>query len=293
MELFQFYSIGDFINKPQSKTEFEILQFDSMEEPDVDDVHRHTFYEILWVDSGKSRQIIDYVPHNLGSRSLFFISPGQVHEFEAWQPLQGGTIMFTRDFFLMGRQDNHSLFELSFLDNAYTNPQLQLGTGEFTAVRSTITQLLHEKGRKNPDEQILQSLLHILLRQIQRGVDSKSTHKKLKRHLILQKQFQELIDRNFKTNNTAQYYADELNITQHHLNRIIKEQTGKTATELIRARTLLEAKRMLTFTDMTISEIAAELGFFDSSYFAKIFKKEEGVSASAFHQRMSEKYRTR
>jgi AraC family transcriptional regulator, transcriptional activator of pobA len=291
--MFNLFNIGDFINKPQSKTEFEILEFSTMTEPDVDDVHRHTFYEILWVDSGKSRQIIDYVPHTLGSRSLFFISPGQVHEFEAWQPLQGGTIMFTRDFFLMGRQDNHALFELSFLDNAYTSPQLRLGASEFKAVRNTITQLLQERKGKNPDEQILQSLLHILLRQIQRGVDGKTDYEKPKRYLILQKQFQELIEQNFKTNNTTQYYADELNITQHHLNRIIKEQTGKTATELIRARTLLEAKRMLTFTDLTISEIAAELGFFDSSYFAKIFKKEEGVSASAFQQRMSEKYRIR
>ena len=112
--LFPYYSIGHFINQPESKTEFEITRFEEMEEPEVDDVHRHTFYEILWVDAGVSRQIIDYVEYDLSENSLFFISPGQLHEFEEWQPLRGGTIMFTSDFYLFNQQNQEMLFELSF-----------------------------------------------------------------------------------------------------------------------------------------------------------------------------------
>ena len=68
---FPYYSIGHFINQPDSKTAFEITRFEEMEEPEVDDVHKHTFYEILWVDEGKSRQTIDYRSYDLGDRKSF------------------------------------------------------------------------------------------------------------------------------------------------------------------------------------------------------------------------------
>ena len=54
---------------------------------------------------------------------------------------------------------------------------------------------------------------------------------------------------------------------------------------------MLEAKRLLTFTDFSVGEIAAHLHFFDPSYFARVFRQETGYSPAAFKQAMSEKYR--
>ena len=90
---------------------------------------------------------------------------------------------------------------------------------------------------------------------------------------------------------TASDYAEKLHITQHHLNLISKGVTGKTTSELLRARSVLEAKRLLTFTDAPVSAIAADLGFYDVSYFAKIFKSETQQSPTVFRKAMSEKYR--
>ncbi len=92
---------------------------------------------------------------------------------------------------------------------------------------------------------------------------------------------------------TTSDYAKKMNSTQHHLNHITKQVTGKTATEVIRARSILEAKRLLTFTDQTVSEVASQLNFFDSSYFAKLFKAETGTSPIEFKKSISEKYRIR
>ncbi|MDW7693531.1 AraC family transcriptional regulator [Flammeovirgaceae bacterium SG7u.111] len=262
-----------------------------MEEPEIDRVHKHTFYEILWVDEGNSSQTIDYQTYELGMQSLFFISPGQVHVFEEWQPLKGGTILFTEDFFLLNQQNKDTLFELSFLDNVYTNPCLKLSSTEFGEVRRTIELLIKEKNRQEPSLQILQSLLKVLLHQIQRSIDTLSGGRIPKRQLILFKQFRQLVEEKFEQNVTASDYAEELNVTQHHLNRVVKEVTGKTATEIIRARSMLEVKRLLTFTDLTITEVSASLGYFDSSYFAKLFKKETGSSPKGFRNEMSEKYR--
>lgn len=116
-DLFPFYTIGHFINEPTNRTEFEIMRFDEMDEPEVDDIHKHTFYEILWTEKGISKQTIDYKEYEVLPNSLFFISPNQVHQFEEWKPLKGGTILFTEDFFLLNQNHKDKLFELSFLDN--------------------------------------------------------------------------------------------------------------------------------------------------------------------------------
>jgi AraC-like DNA-binding protein len=291
-ELFTPYTIGHFINEPASPTQFEITLFEEMNEPDVNDVHRHSFYEILWVDQGRSRQIIDYKSYELHPRSLFFISPAQVHEFEEWQNLKGGTILFTEEFFLKNHPDKDKLFELIFLDNVYFNPNILLECADYGLFRNYINLLIEEKNRKNSSPEILQSLLHILLLQIQRSIDG-SQIKTSKRNVVLYKKIKHLLELNFSTSFTANNYAAMLNITTHHLNRIVKEITGRTVTAVIRSRSILEAKRFLSFTDLTIAEIASQLNYFDSSYFSKIFKADTGKTPFEFRSEMSAKYRKR
>lgn len=292
-DVFSHYSIGHFINQPSNPTEFEIIEFERMEEPDVDDVHKHSFYEILWTDKGISKQTIDYKEYEVTPSSLFFISPNQVHEFEEWKPLQGGTILFTEGFFLQNNYNKDKLFELSFLDNFYANPCMKFSRKDFAELRQTIDLISQEHNRKDRDQTIIQSYLHILLAQVQRCIDKETAKPVSKKYLILYKQFKTLLDAHFAGNKMPAFYAKHLHITPHHLNLVVKNVTGKTASEIIRSRSLLEAKRLLTFTDFSVSEVAAELHYFDSSYFAKIFKAETKTTPAAFKKEMSERYRTR
>ncbi|KOY84282.1 AraC family transcriptional regulator [bacterium 336/3] len=292
-DVFSLYGIGHFINQPQNPTEFEILQFDMMEEPNIDDFHKHTFYEILWTKSGESKQIIDYNEYEVKPNSLFFISPNQVHYFEEWKPLTGGTILFTEDFYLLNHNNKDILFELSFLDNLYANPCIMFTENGFSEILYLINQIEKEHTRNDRNPSIIQAYLHILLAQVQRHIDYQSLVVQSKKYLILFKQFKNELEKYFMENQTASFYANKLHITQHHLNLICKEITHQTATEIIRARSILEAKRFLTFTHKTISEIAFELNFTDSSYFAKTFKTITHQSPQEFRNQMSQKYRTR
>ncbi len=292
-ELFAHYNIGHFINQPTNTTDFEIMRFDEIDEPDVDDIHKHTFYEILWTEKGKSKQTIDYKEYEVLPNSLFFISPNQVHQFEEWKPLTGGTLLFTEDFFLLNHDSKNRLFELTFLDNFYANPCINFNKKDFADIKQTIDLISTEEKRKDKSPAITQSLLHILLAQVQRCVDTQMEKPISKKYLIIYKQFKNSLDAHFSENKTAHFYAEKLFITQHHLNLIAKIVTGKTATEVIRARSILEAKRLLTFTDHSVSEITTRLNYFDSSYFAKLFKAETGMSPIEFKNKMSEKYRKR
>jgi AraC-like DNA-binding protein len=77
-------------------------------------------------------------------------------------------------------------------------------------------------------------------------------------------------------------YASLLNITERHLNRITKTCLNKTPTELISDRVILEAKRMFIHSNYNIAEVAGELGYFDSSYFSKLFKKKTKLTPKQF-----------
>lgn len=290
-DLFPFYSIGHFINQPTNPTQFEILRFEEMEEPEIDDVHKHTFYEILWTEKGISKQIIDHKEYEVLPQSLFFISVNQVHQFMEWKPLTGGTILFTEDFFLQNRIDKEKLFQLSFLDNFYINPCLNLDAEEFEEVKHTIDLIIKEQKRSDKSPNILQSQLHILLEQVQRCVNKRTVNQMSKRCLILFKQFRELLEKHYKENESVTFYADKLRVTQHRLNEVCKSATGKKATDVIKSRSILEAKRLLAFSDLTVSEIAAQLNYFDSSYFSKVFKSVENATPLAFKKEMYEKYR--
>jgi AraC-like DNA-binding protein len=81
---------------------------------------------------------------------------------------------------------------------------------------------------------------------------------------------------------TVNYLAAELNLSPRYLSDLLKQETGKTAIELIHLFLVSEAKKLLTGSDYTVSEIAYQLGFENPPYFSRLFRKETGMSPSEF-----------
>ena len=102
-----------------------------------------------------------------------------------------------------------------------------------------------------------------------------------KRELFL-KEFLDLVNTNYKSHKTLDFYADKLCVTSKHLSKIIKENSGKTASEWIDNYVMLEAKALLKSTNMTIQEISDELKFPSQSFFGKYFKRHTGLSPSEY-----------
>jgi AraC-like DNA-binding protein len=102
--------------------------------------------------------------------------------------------------------------------------------------------------------------------------------------------FIELLERQFPIESsqqklklrTAKDYADTLSVHVNHLNKVLKENTGKTTTEIITARLIQEAKILLKQTDWNISEIAYSLGFEEIAHFSNFFRKQTTLSPLAF-----------
>lgn len=176
--MFQLISINNLINQPGKQVDFHVERFEDMVEPQtIAFPHKHDFYEILWITKGTSKQNIDYKNYEIADNTLFFISPGQLHLFEEWEDIEGFVILFTEQFFLQIFQNKNILFELSYLDNLYENPFLQLTTQDKLIIQPIVDLLYLEFNCIAQSTESIQALLLVLLRRIQKNIFSKKSSK--------------------------------------------------------------------------------------------------------------------
>jgi AraC-like DNA-binding protein len=133
---------------------------------------------------------------------------------------------------------------------------------------------------------LLRNYLHLLIHAAMKMQPAEFTVKNLTANARLTHQFLELLERQFPIDapeeplqlKTANQYADALSVHVNHLNRALKEVSGKTTTEHISARIVSEANALLRHSDWNISEIAYGLGFEYPAYFTLFFKKQTGLT---------------
>jgi AraC-like DNA-binding protein len=85
---------------------------------------------------------------------------------------------------------------------------------------------------------------------------------------------------------SADFYADKLNMSSRNLNLISQSVFGKSITEIIETRKLIEARTMLLNTGKSVSEIGYDLGYNEKSYFTRVFRKKTGVTPTEFREQM-------
>jgi AraC family transcriptional activator of pobA len=100
--------------------------------------------------------------------------------------------------------------------------------------------------------------------------------------------FVALVDENFSKHTTLDHYAAQLDISAAHLNAICRQMSDRSALQLIHERLMLEARRELIYTSMTIKEISELLGFTDPAYFTRFFKRQMGMSPKDFRLQSSQ-----
>ncbi|WP_316778964.1 helix-turn-helix transcriptional regulator [Pedobacter antarcticus] len=281
------YDIEDFSPCYTKERHFLIAPFEQLNRPPVFIwPHKHSFYEILWIRNGKSKHFIDHHELNLSTDSIYFMAPGQMHRFEKYEDVKGDIIMFTEEFFILNFTNMEAQQKLSFLDSSYTKPNLKLDEQTKKSLEPILQLLYDEFSRDDHSNLSLSSLLYVFLNNIQRVYFTQNTNECLSKHIVLYNKFKKLVEANYKKQESLAFYAEQLYITSHHLNEIVKKVSGKTAGELIRSRILLEAKRLLVHSHMPIGQIADELGFKDFSYFSRQFKKHNKISPDQYRNQI-------
>ena len=131
---------------------------------------------------------------------------------------------------------------------------------------------------------VISTYLKIFLIECQRirNLNWESSQKDAPINHLWIKRFKELVDLHYKELHQVRDYAEKMNITPNHLNTVINKTIGTTAKNYILNRIILEAKRMVYYTDLSLKGIAFELGFNDPAYFSKVFYKRNGNSFKEF-----------
>ena len=161
---------------------------------------------------------------------------------------------------------------------------VRLTPGEAEALVTLTNQMRDEiQARTDPDQDALISYLKIFLINASRiKLDQQKEAVGNQAASPLAIALREGIESHFRTIHGAAGYAGLLNSTTPTLNRLSKLHFGKTLTDLIADRLIIEAKRELYLTAKPVREIASELGYDDEFYFSRFFRKQTGVSPQTF-----------
>ncbi len=278
------YRIDSFSKKKEKKP-YDVDVFDTSRHFNVTYPHRHDdFYEVLYICEGSGKHTIDFQAYDIKPNHVFFLSPGQIHELTLSPDTKGYIFLFTSAFYHFNKTDVFKLFELPFF---YTigsgSTPLQFTEPQSIAHISQLFQLaIKEINQHHTDsEDAIRAWLDLILIHCKQHYTLEEVNIKDKSQLLVRR-FKQLIEYKCTENMSIGDYARSLSVSQNHLSEVVKTVTGRTSTDLVNDRMLLEIKRLLQYSTLNISEIAYQLNFSDQSYFSKYFKKLTGISPNDF-----------
>lgn len=241
--------------------------------------HKVSFYQLIWISEGKANFRIDFRDITVNENNVLVISPGQVCEFDTISDYQGKIILFTSSFFTITDIDSNFLYTSQILNLINENNVVNI----CPILIEKLILLLEEELKQSPDHfqsGISQSFLRIILLEAERQLASMS------QPYIdnIGRQFYNAVEQNFTKNRQVKYYADLLSISEKTLSRELKSLIDKTPKSYIEDRIILEAKRLLAYSNTSIKEISFNLGFDEPSNFNKFFQLRTNMTPVEFRE---------
>jgi AraC family transcriptional activator of pobA len=276
LKIFRFKNSQDFQREPLIPLPITPLPTDTP--------HRHTYYEILFIEEGEGYHEIDFHSYNIQGAGLHFLTPGQVHLLTFSSSFQGYIVAFSEDFYTFYNPVNPSLSQLSFFQPARRQPIITLDAAEKKYFHNIMENMVSDHLSADTDQTLIGKYLGVLLQKCSYLIQKNEQPTEAATHTVpeLVGRFQELVEKNFRQMHAVQQYAHELSVSPDYLSKIIKKFLGTPSQEYILDKLLLEAKRLLVFTNLSSKEIAYHIHLDDPSYFSRIFKKKTGLTPNEY-----------
>jgi AraC family transcriptional activator of pobA len=266
----------------------EVVPLDVLEvgAGDLREPHRHDYHELIWTRAGSGHHMLDNRTVPVVPGTITVIGRGQVHVFERAEGVVGAAVRFGGELLHEG--------PIAGADPAW----LLAGCGGWTvtvpessqaALEATIAALATESGgpldARSADLQ--RHLLSVLLLWIERWYDGQHTERRDggDAALALFRRFSRVLERDYASHHDAAHYADALAMPPAALSHALTQVAGRSTKELVIDRVMLEAARLLRFTDRTVGQIAYQIGFSDPLYFSRAFKRHVGEPPTAYRER--------
>ena len=251
--------------------------------------NRRTYYKISLINGHNRAEYADKVI-DIKKHGLLFASPKVPYNYVPQDEKQSGYFCIFTDEFLNSARTGFLLDELPIF-KAGGYPVFQLNSTQAKELNALFEKMTSEITSDYPYKyDLLRNYVLELIhygQKLQPDITAYTLHNATTRVSAL---FVELLERQFPITSprqqlelrTAKDYAERLAIHVNHLNKVLKENTGKTTSDFISGRVSQEAKILLRQTDWNVSEIAHSLGFEEVAHFSNFFKKQVGLSPLAF-----------
>lgn len=249
--------------------------------------HSHNFYLCVLFTEGTGTHEIDFNTYTINPGKVFFLKPGQTHYWKFETHPQGFIFFHSQEFYELKFLE-HKLHMFPFFYSYLNPPVLELNSKKLKALHVNFQEAYTEYQQTNlfRELKIVNSLNNIyieLTREYTVGVNLEKLKSPHYVHIL--ENLENLINVNFYKEKFPKFYADKLNITTKHLNRVVKKTTNKTTSQLISERTILEAKRLIVHSQDNLAHIAHTLEFSDYAYFSKFFKSRTGSTPLDFRKK--------
>ena len=242
-------------------------------------VHRDDHYIFFVIETGSAEINVDFCDIILPDQSVYYLLPGQVHHRINSKNAQGWFMAV--DAGLIAKE-----FREVFEDHLLMQQPYQLADERYRQCHQLL-HLLNDTYESNSCEpfylQNVYALLNSFLATVASSYSKLCTIEKAQsRPKQIAQDFKRLLSENFITEKSPTAYAQMLNISGAYLNESLNKITGMPVSYWITHEVMLEAKRLLYYTQLTIKEIAHQLGYDDHTYFSRLFKNTVNKTPSEF-----------
>jgi AraC family transcriptional activator of pobA len=239
--------------------------------PKVPFPHRHDFYHLVLLEKGSGWHEIDFVKYRVKAAQLFLVRPGQVHSWQLGAGTRGLVLEFTRQ--------SLAATAGGVLDNL-SAPAL-IEAKDALSIREIMLPMFDEFSAKKRNFRLC--LEHLLISLLLRLGRNRSEKQETKSDSLLEK-FRALLDLHFSKQHGVDFYANLLKVSPKKLTTQAVKHLKKPAGTLIQERCLVEAKRLLAFSELSVAEIAFAVGYQDANYFARLFRQKVGLTPGRFRR---------
>lgn len=267
----------------KNKFEFQIQRFEDAVNVFKGSIppNRFSHYYIALVTYGSGSKSIGLTTFNVSQGTVIFQSSGVVNSSRSFTPDTKGYILsFSSEFLLVNYTDKDFLRSMPFFQIG-AKPYLYINENEQHLLSDVYERIISEytSNKELKDEllrfyvfELIYKAKRLYLENCNNSPEGKNTGS------VITNNFIKLVEQHFLEKRQVSFYADLLTIHPNHLNVTVKKNTGKTCSELLQDRILLEAKCLLKSSSMSVKEIAFFLSFEDAGYFSKYFKKHTAIS---------------
>jgi AraC-like DNA-binding protein len=243
-----------------------------------------TFIKIVFLKQGGTA-VIDFKEYKLQEDALFFINAGQYYRFDS--SCRGTMLYYNRDFYCVEIHDKEVACDGILFHNVYEIPVIFMTEEISMEMEGSIGAIKNELEMEDSSmEEVLRIFLKLIIIRATRiwkkehRVAGQEAHQEVE----FSRNFSQLVEWHYTLYHTVAEYADLLNITPKALNKRVTRYTEATPNDIIKNRIILEAKRLLVHTRLSVKEIGYKLGYDDTSYFIRLFSKQVSASPQSFRQ---------